>query len=249
MVLFLTFIYVKLNNNIFLCYNLLEVNMKRKKKLDIIYEDKEILVVNKPSGILTVSTPKEKEKTLFHEVSDYVKKSNPKAKVFIIHRLDKDTSGIVMFAKNQNIKYMYQNAWDKIVLKRGYVAVVNGKLNNKQDTIKSYLKETKTLFVYSSNKKDGKLAITSYKVLKENKKYSMLDIEIKTGRKNQIRVHMKDINHPILGDKKYGIKDNVKRLMLHANELILINPKTKKKMEFICNVPSIFENLFKEEKR
>ena len=146
----------------------------------ILYEDSNLIIVSKPSGLLTVSTDKVNKNTLYREVSDYVKKSNPKAKIFIIHRLDKDTSGIVMFAKNQNIKYMYQNAWDKIVLKRGYVAVVNGKLNNKQDTIKSYLKETKTLFVYSSNKKDGKLAITSYKVLKENKKYSMLDIEIKT---------------------------------------------------------------------
>lgn len=222
--------------------------MKRKKKLDIIYEDKEILVVNKPSGILTVSTPKEKEKTLFHAVSDYVKKSNPKAKVFIVHRLDKDTSGIVMFAKNQTIKYTYQNAWDKLVLKRGYKAVVDGVLEKKTGTIKSYLKETKTLLVYSSNdKKNGKLAITNYKVIKENKRYSMLDIDIKTGRKNQIRVHMKDINHPILGDKKYGNKKSpTSRLMLHAGELAIINPKTKKKMEFISKVPKSFDLLFNE---
>lgn len=220
----------------------------KKKKLDIIYEDKNILVVNKPSGILTVSTPKEKEKTLFHEVSDYVKKSNPKAKVFIIHRLDKDTSGIVMFAKNQTVKYEYQNNWDNLVLKRGYKAVVDGILENKQGTIKSYLKETKTLIVYSSNdKKNGKLAITNYKVLKENKKCSLLDIEIKTGRKNQIRVHMKDINRPILGDKKYGNKKSpANRLMLHADELILINPKNKKKMEFISKEPKVFDLLFEE---
>ena len=222
--------------------------MKRKKKLDIIYEDKEILVVNKPSGILTVSTPKEKEKTLFHEVSDYVKKSNPKAKVFIIHRLDKDTSGIVVFAKNQNIKYAYQNAWDNLVIKRGYTAVVDGVLEKKKSIIKSYLKETKTLLVYSSNdKKNGKLAITSYNVVKETKKYSMLSIDIKTGRKNQIRVHMKDINHPILGDKKYGNKKSpLNRLMLHAGELIIINPKTKKKMEFISKTPKSFDLLFTE---
>lgn len=224
--------------------------MKRKKKLDIIYEDKEILVVNKPSGILTVSTPKEKEKTLFHEVSDYVKKSNPKAKVFIIHRLDKDTSGIVMFAKNQNVKYAYQNAWDNLVLKRGYVAVVDGVLEKKKDSIKSYLKETKTLLVYSSNdKKNGKLAITNYNVIKESKRYSMLDINIKTGRKNQIRVHMKDINHPILGDKKYGNKKSpANRLMLHAGELVIINPKTKKKMTFISETPKSFNLLFDERK-
>lgn len=219
---------------------------KRRKKLDIIYEDKEILVVNKPSGILTISTLKEKEKTLFHEVSDYVKKSNPKAKVFIVNRLDKATSGIVLFAKSRNIKYMYQNSWDKLAVKRGYIAIVNGILENKKDTICSYLKETKTLLVYSSNdKKEGKLAITNYQVIKESKKYSMLNIEIKTGRKNQIRVHLNDINHPILGDKKYcNIKGPVNRLMLHANLLVLRNPKTNRKMEFVSKIPKNFETLF-----
>lgn len=226
----------------------MRLSMKRKKKLDIVYEDKQILVVNKPSGILTVSTPKEKEKTLFHEVSNYVKKSNPKAKIFIIHRLDKDTSGIVMFAKNEMIKYAYQNAWDELVLKRGYTAVVDGVIEKKTGVIKSYLKETKTLLVYSSNdKKNGKLAITNYNVIKISKKYSMLDIDIKTGRKNQIRVHMKDIDHPILGDKKYGNKkSSANRLMLHAKELAIINPKTKKKMTFICDVPKSFDLLFNE---
>ncbi len=221
----------------------------RKKKLDIIYEDKEILVVNKPSGLLTVSTLKEKEKTLFHEVANYIKKSNPKAKVFIVNRLDKDTSGIVLFAKNQNIKYMYQNMWDKLST-RNYIAIVKSNLEKKKGTIKSYLKETKTLLVYSSNdKKDGKLAITNYSVIKENKKYSMLNIEIKTGRKNQIRVHLNDINHPILGDKKYGnIKSPINRLMLHANKLTIINPKNNRKMEFISNIPKNFDILFNKDK-
>ena len=215
-----------------------------KKKLDIIFENKDIIVINKPYGLLTISTLKEKERTLFHQVSDYVKKSNPKAKVFIINRLDKDTSGIVMFAKNQNIKYMYQNNWESLVKKRGYVAVVTGVLDKKEDTIKSYLKETKTLLVYSSSdKKNGKLAITNYSVIKENKKYSMLYIDIKTGRKNQIRVHMKDINHPILGDVKYG-GTKANRMYLHCNILTIINPKTKKEMEFICDVPKSFDLLF-----
>lgn len=219
---------------------------KKKKKLDIIYEDKEILVINKPSGILTVSTLKEKERTLFYEASEYVKKSNPKAKVFIVNRLDRDTSGIVLFAKTQSIKYAYQNSWDKLAIKRGYVAIVKGKMDNEKGTIKSYLKETKTLLVYSSNDKtNGKLAITNYSVIKENKKYSMLNIEIKTGRKNQIRVHLNDINHPILGDEKYGnVKSPANRLMLHANLLVLVNPKTNKKMEFESKIPKSFENLF-----
>lgn len=222
---------------------------KKKKKLKIIYEDKNILVVDKPSNLLCISTPKEKEKTLYHEVSDYVKKSNPKAKIFIIHRLDKDTSGIVIFAKSKEVKYMYQNSWDKLCLKRGYTAVVEGVLKEKSGTIKSYLKETKTLLVYSSNdSKNGKLAITKYKVLKESKKYSMLDVKIKTGRKNQIRVHMSDMDTPIVGDKKYGNKkSHFKRLMLHAYNLEIINPKTKRKMNFLCDVPKTFNDLFKED--
>ncbi len=224
--------------------------MKNKKKLDIIYEDKKILVVNKPSGILTISTPKEKEKTLFHEVSAYVKKSNPKAKIFIIHRLDKETSGIVMFAKDKSIKYKYQNNWDKLVIKRKYTAVVSGTLSKKTGTIKSYLKQSKTLMVYSTcDNKNGKLAITNYEVIKENSKYSMLNVEILTGRKNQIRVHMSDINHPILGDKKYGNKkDGFNRLMLHALTLEIINPITNKKMEFTSKTPRVFETLFDNKK-
>ena len=151
-----------------------------------------------------------------------------------------------MFAKNQSVKYNYQNAWDSLVLKRKYVAVLEGIPEKKQASIKSYLKETKTLMVYSTNdKKDGKLAITNYKVIKSNDKYSLLDIEIKTGRKNQIRVHMSDIGNPILGDKKYGNKKSFsKRLMLHAYNLEILNPKTKRKMIFSCNVPKQFLKLF-----
>ena len=155
-----------------------------------------------------------------------------------------------MFAKNQNVKYAYQNNWDNLVVKRGYTAIVSGVLEEKEKTIKSYLKETKTLLVYSSNdKKDGKLAITKYKVIKENKNYSMLDIEIKTGRKNQIRVHMKDINHPILGDIKYGgRKSSLNRLALHSNLLIIKNYKTNKLLEFKTTVPKNFELLFNTNK-
>ena len=220
----------------------------KNRKLDIIYEDKNIIVINKPFGLLTVSTPKEKQRTLFHQVSDYLKKSNPKNKVFIVHRLDKDTSGIVVFAKSESIKYAYQNKWESLVIKRGYIAIVNGILDKKKGIIKSYLKETKTLFVYSTNdKKDGKLAITNYEVIKENKNYSMLNVDIKTGRKNQIRVHMKDIGHPILGDNKYGgEKSSLNRLALHANTLIIKNPRTNKVMDFICKAPKSFQLLFEE---
>lgn len=213
----------------------------RNKKLDIIYEDKAIIVVNKPSHLLTISTDNEKEKTLFHEVLMYEKRKNKNNKVFIVHRLDKDTSGLVLFAKDEKIKYKLQNNWDNDT-RRGYVAIVNGKTKDK-DILKSYLLETKTLFVYSTpNKKQGKLAITEYEKILENKKLTLLKIKIKTGRKNQIRVQLNDNGNSIVGDKKYGESkfDPLRRLCLHANYLSIIHPVTNKKMVFEIDTPKEF---------
>ena len=215
----------------------------RKDRIKILYEDKSIIVVSKPSHLLTISTDNEKEKTMFHKVIEYERKKNKNNKVFIVHRLDKDTSGILVFAKNERIKRQLQDNWQNT--KRYYQAVVEGNVEKKEDTIKSYLKENKALFTYSTNKSDGKLAITKYKVIKTNKKYSLLDIEILTGRKNQIRVHMNDINHPIIGDKKYNSKTNpIKRLGLHANKLILQHPITKQTMTFEDKTPKEMLSLF-----
>lgn len=212
--------------------------------IDIIYEDKELIVVNKPSNLLTIRTEKEKEKTLFHIVSDYVKKSNKNNKIFIVHRLDKETSGIVMFAKSLKVKNILQDEWNYIIKKRGYIAIVEG-MTKDEDTIKSYLKEKNT-FVYSTNNKDGKLAITHYKKINFNNKYTMLDIDIKTGRKNQIRVHMKELGNIIVGDKKYGSKINpINRLCLHANKLEFINPINNKIMKFEIDIPNEFFKLIK----
>ena len=219
--------------------------MKKNEKLDIIYEDKWIIIVNKPSHMLTISTDNEKEKTLFHKVMMYEKRKNKNNRVFIVHRLDKDTSGLVLFAKDENVKYKLQNNWDNNV-KRGYIAVVNGKTKNKE-TLKSYLMETKTLLVYSTkDTKNGKLAITSYEKIKENNRLTLLKIEIKTGRKNQIRVQLSDNGNPIVGDKKYGnIKfDPLRRLCLEANYLEFIHPITNKKMVFEIDILKDFMNLF-----
>ena len=215
------------------------VNIKDSNTLDIIYEDNDILVVNKPYNLLTISTEKEKNKTLYNMVSSYVKEKNKSNKIFIIHRLDKDTSGIVMFAKSEKVKNMYQDSWNEIVKNRCYYAIVNGIVKEKEKTIKSYLKEDKNYMVHSS--KDGKLAITHYKVIKDKDNLSLLDINILTGRKNQIRVHMKENNTPVLGDSKYGIKD--KRMYLHAYKLELINPKTKKTMKFETSLPKEFNKV------
>lgn len=225
--------------------DIVEIREKVAKNIDIIYEDKDIIVINKPSGLLTVATEKEKNKTAYHLVMEYLKKKNKNNRIFIIHRLDKDTSGIIMFAKNERAKHLYQDNWNDIVKKRCYYAVIDGKMENKEGTIKSYLKENGNM-VYSVKDRSGKLAITEYKVLKERKNISLLDINLKTGRKNQIRVHMKENKTPILGDLKYGEKSKlINRLALHAYKLELINPVMKKLLTFEINMPNEFKTLFK----
>ena len=207
------------------------------KKLDIIYEDKELLVVNKPSKLLTIADNKERIKTLYHEVREYLHKKNQK--VFIVHRLDKDTSGIVLFAKNEKLKRLLQDNWNTYY--REYIAVLEGNLKSNNGVIKCYLNETKTNLVYVSNSNNGKLAITYYELLKYNKNYSLVKINIKTGRKNQIRASMSYIGNPIVGDKKYNSKlDSFKRLALHHSKLEITHPITKKILIFVSEVPKEF---------
>lgn len=215
----------------------------RKNKLDIVYEDKWLIVINKPAHLLTIGTDKEKEKTLYHEVLTYEKRKNKNNKIFIVHRLDKDTSGIIIFAKSMEIKNKLQDNWDKF--KRGYVALVHGNIDNK-GTIKSYLAETKTLQVYETNdSKKGKLAITSYEKVKDFNKLSLIKIQIKTGRKHQIRVQLSGINHEIVGDKKYGKNkfDPLRRLCLHANYLEIMHPAYNKVLVFSLDIPKEFKKM------
>lgn len=216
--------------------------------MDILYEDKELLVINKPAKMLTISTEKEKIRTLYHEASDYVKKQNPKNRIFIIHRLDKDTSGIILFAKNEKIKQTLQKNWDNIVKKREYIAIVEGKIEKTRGTIVNYLKETKTLQVYDTkNPTLGKKAITNYEVLEKNSIGTLLKINIETGRKNQIRVALSSIGHPIMGDKKYKSKKNAYgRLGLHASEFIFFHPIKKKQYQFTAKIPNEWKRDFKK---
>lgn len=221
---------------------------KLKNNLNIIYEDEDLIVINKPYGLLSIATEKEKEYTLYHFVSMYLKEKNKNNKIFIIHRLDKDTSGIVMFAKNLKTKNLFQKNWDDIIRERKYYAVCNGNFKNKEGIIKEYLVENdKSFMVYATNnKKEGKLAITEYKVLKENKNYSLVDINIKTGRKNQIRVAMQNIGNPIVGDKKYGDgKSLINRMALHQYKLELFDPRKNKKIMFKAEMPTSFKKLIK----
>ena len=220
----------------------------KKKKLDIIYEDKELIVVNKPTKKLCVSTEKQKEYTLYSEVSAYVKKQNPKNKIFIVHRLDRDTSGIVLFAKNEILKRKLQDNWDKLASVREYVAIVDKVPKKQKDTLKDYLKESKSLEVFvTDDTKNGKLAITDYEAINKNRVYSMLKINIHTGRKNQIRVQLANIGHPIVGDKKYKSRNNpLGRLALHATKLEIIHPVSKKLMVFESKIPNSFTKMFDE---
>src|SRR5574344_852415 len=212
------------------------------KKMDIVYEDKELLVVNKPAHLLTIATKNEQDRTLYHEAREYINKKNQK--LFIVHRLDKDTSGIVVFAKNEILKRALQENWNKIS-KREYIAVLEGKIEQNKGVIKSYLAENKGFEVYETDASHGKIAITNYEVMNKNKAFTLVKINIKTGRKNQIRCQMAGINHPVVGDKKYPChSDPFKRLGLHAYKLNLINPLTKKEYEFISPYPKIFDNLF-----
>ena len=208
--------------------------------IKIIYEDDDILVVDKPSGMLTIATEEDKDSSnnLYDVLSKYVKKKNSNCKLFIVHRLDKDTSGVLLFSKNEKLKDYLQDNWNEIAT-RVYYAVVVGKTKDKE-TLKSYLKENDKLVTYSD--KEGKLAITEYKRIKSNDNYSLLEINIKTGRRNQIRVQLKEINHPIAGDSKYGFKDKtVKRMMLHASKLVI--KLDKKEMTFESPLSSNFYKM------
>ena len=207
------------------------------KKMDIIYEDKELLVVNKPPKLLTISDGKT-DNTLYNMARSYVKKQHKSNKIFIVHRLDKDTSGVVLFAKSEDVKKYLQDNWNKIT-KREYLGILDGYLENNNGVIKEYLVEDKTHRVYASNKKVGEYAETHYEVLNRKLKCTLVKIEIRTGKKNQIRVGFSNLGHPIIGDKKYGSKNNyIKRLGLHASRLE-INIKDKKYV-FEASIPKEF---------
>ncbi len=215
------------------------------KGLTILYEDHEILVVDKRSGLLTVSTEKVKENTAFYLLNDYVKKGIKKSKnrVFIVHRLDRDTSGILVFAKNEIAKHYLQDEWHGFSKK--YYAVVHGILQEKEGIITSYLAESIAHKMYSvADPAKGKLAKTGYKVLIESVKFSLLEINLLTGRKNQIRVHLSEKGSPVAGDNKYGRKDkSILRLALHASSLMILHPRTKEQMTFQTKIPVYFESL------
>lgn len=214
--------------------------------LTILYEDQEIIVADKAPGLLTIGTDREKERTAHFLLNDYVMKGNSRSKnrVFIVHRLDRETSGILVFAKNEQAKNFLQENWKDFG--KTYLAIVHGKLKQKQGEISSHLMENKAFRVYSTKETNqGKLARTGFKVLKESTELSLLEIELFTGRKHQIRVHLSEKGHPVLGDKVYGSAEKgPQRLALHSFSLRIIHPFKKKEMTFKTEVPSYFDRFF-----
>lgn len=224
------------------------IKKKIRKDLPIIFENDEMIVINKPSGLLSVPSDKEKGSTAYRMVTDYVQQKNRRNRIFIVHRLDEDTSGVLMFVKDKKLCDLLQDNWNDLMKKRGYIAIVEGLMEEKNKTIKSYLVKNSQNLMYSSKKKgEGQFAITHYKVIKENENYSMLDVNIDTGRKNQIRVHLGELGHHVIGDDKYGNPSNpLNRLGLHAYELQFIHPVSKKVMTFSAPVPKEFDALFEK---
>ncbi|MFZ5775726.1 MAG: RluA family pseudouridine synthase [Thermodesulfobacteriota bacterium] len=215
--------------------------------LPIVYEDRDILIVDKPSGLLTVGTNREKTKTVHFLLNDYVRKGIAKSRnrAYVVHRLDRETSGILLFAKSEQAKRFLQEHWDQT--DKQYLAIVHGELSVKEGTISTYLAENSALKVYSTpNPAKGKLSQTAYQVLQESKGFSLLDIHLITGRKHQIRVHFAEMGHPVAGDKKYGNEPSpFKRLALHARSLSFIHPFSGKRMTFDLGMPAEFGRVFR----
>ncbi len=216
--------------------------------LTILYEDRDIIVVDKINGLLSISTDTIKENTAYYRLNNYVRKGNQKSKnqVFIVHRLDRDTSGVLVFAKSESAKLFLQSEWHNF--SKSYYAIVYGTMDKKEGIFTSYLTENKAYRVYSvGDSTKGKYANTGYKVIQESQKYSLLEIALYTGRKNQIRVHFAENGFPVAGDKVYGKKNpEINRLMLHSASLTILHPHSKEEMTFEADIPQAFKSLIKK---
>ncbi len=220
------------------------------KTIGIIYEDDDLLAVNKPEGLLSVESDKETE-CAYGYALEYLQKEGKNVRPFILHRIDKETSGVLVFAKNIKLHSMLKMRWNEQVTCREYFAVVEGILERKEDTLTAYLKENKNNIVYVTKDPTGQKAVTHYEVVKENGEYSLLKVRIDTGRKNQIRAQMQSIGYPVVGDDKYGkkgdgtnVKNPLGRLGLHASRLEFIHPVTKELMSFNAPLPPAFREFF-----
>lgn len=215
------------------------------KQVKIVYEDAYIIVIEKMQGLLSVNTEREKERTAYTILNEYVRRSGRQHRIYIVHRLDRDTSGLMMFAKDEKTQNTLRDNWHNIVFDRRYVAVVSGEMEKSAGSVSSWLTDRK-LYVYSSLADDGgKEAITHYRTIKCANGYSLIELNLETGRKNQIRVHMQDLGHPVIGDGRYGLEDinPIGRLALHAFKLCFCHPVTGEKKSFETPYPADFKKL------
>lgn len=211
----------------------------------ILHEDAHLIVVDKPAGLLTVAAGAGREHTVYRILTDHVRRDDPAARVWIVHRLDRDTSGVLVFAKSEAVKRSLQDDWNDVVLARCYTAVVEGTVTPPQGTVRTWLKEGRTLAMYVSRPGDGQEAVTHYRVIQADREYSLLDVELETGRKNQIRVHMRHIGHCVAGDRRYGAsRDPLGRLGLHARLLSFRHPVTQALLSCESAIPAAFTELF-----
>jgi 23S rRNA pseudouridine1911/1915/1917 synthase len=213
----------------------------------ILHEDDHLIVIDKPPGLLSMATDTERERTAYHALMTYVRHTNPQSRIFIVHRLDKETSGIMMFAKSEAIQQALQNDWHDVVMERAYVVAVEGRVEPEKGKITSWLQQSKTQTMYVGKPGQGQKAILNYKVLASGNDYSLLDVRLETGRKNQIRVQMQSLGHSVVGDKRYGAKSNpLDRLGLHARVLSFRHPVTGETLRFETPVPPKFRRLVAE---
>lgn len=214
-------------------------------QVKVLYEDKYMVVIAKASGLLSVANDNAREKNAFHIMRDYVRHDNPEAELYVCHRLDQYTSGILMFSKDQDMMLEMRANWDFYVKERRYICVTENIPAKNEDTIESLLTQNDHMQVFStSDEEKGRLARTHYKVLQTRGRYALVDVEIFTGKKNQIRVHMSEMGCPIAGDMKYGAETNpARRLMLHNYRLAFIHPVTGELMRFSLPVPPVFRKL------
>lgn len=216
-----------------------------RKDLPIIFEDEDIIAIDKPSGLLSIASDKERGRTAYRLISDYVAARGRKERVYTVHRLDEDTSGVLIFAKKPEVREALQKSWQDVVKYRGYYAIVEGEMEEKEAVLHDYLAQNDLQLVYvTKNRSLGKKSITTYKVIQYKEPYSLLDIHIDTGRKNQIRVQLGSRGHHVVGDDKYGEpSDPIGRLGLHAYRLTFSNPLSKKEYDFVSEMPKSFKQL------
>ena len=217
---------------------------KKKVSLKVLYEDADFIAVDKPAGLLSIESDKDPE-CAFGYVLEGMRQENPAARPYILHRIDKETSGVLIFAKNVKIHSLLRMDWNNYVTLREYYALVEGKMEEKEGTIVSYLKENRNNLVYVTHDSSGQKAVTHYSVVRENDAYSLLRVRIDTGRKNQIRVQMREAGHPVVGDDKYGCNKNpIGRLGLHAAALEFRHPVTGEKISVTSPMPPSFRSVF-----